>query len=137
MVLTLGSGLLFGHKGDLVFAWFVQTSVFVVFNKVCTSQVWHGKHSRRKLVTDATQQYFLWYLLFLPLLLPSLNMSRWKGFALVTVWATVQGLWLSEGYQLEFMGSNVFFNLWVRGLIYVVGNCWVLSGIMDAYKKCG
>ncbi|KAF9053902.1 glycosyltransferase family 50 protein [Hymenopellis radicata] len=118
MTLTLGSGLLFGRKGDLVFAWFVQTSVFVVFNKVCTSQ------------------YFLWYLLFLPLLLPSLNMSRRKGLALVTVWAAVQGLWLSEGYQLEFMGKNVFFSLWARGLVYVVGNCWVLSGIMDAYKKC-
>lgn len=39
MILTLGSGLLFGSKENLIFAWFVQTVFFVIFNKVCTSQV--------------------------------------------------------------------------------------------------
>ncbi|KAJ7709757.1 GPI mannosyltransferase 1 [Mycena rosella] len=116
MVLALGTGLAFGRKkDDLVFAWFVQTVVFVVFNKVCTSQ------------------YFLWYLLLLPLLLPRLSISRRNAIAYVGVWVGTQALWLSEAYKLEFLGQDVFFGLWVRGLIYVVGNCWVLAGIMDGY----
>ncbi|EAU88666.1 GPI mannosyltransferase 1 [Coprinopsis cinerea okayama7 len=117
MGLSLGLGLLFGRtKEDLPFAWFLQTVAFVVFNKVCTSQ------------------YFLWYLLLLPLLLPRLSMSRWKAMGCIVVWAAAQGLWLSEAYRLEFLGENVYFQLWIRGLIYVVGNCWVLVEIMKAYN---
>ncbi|KAH9930708.1 glycosyltransferase family 50 protein [Fomitopsis serialis] len=118
MVLSLGAGLLFGRRGDdLVFAWFVQTVVFVVFNKVCTSQ------------------YFLWYMLFLPLLIPRLRMSRRQLLAYVAVWVGTQALWLSEAYKLEFLGQNVFFGLWIRSLMYVVGNCWVLAGIMRCYTR--
>ncbi|KAH9951996.1 glycosyltransferase family 50 protein [Amylocystis lapponica] len=116
MVLSLGTGLLFGRRrNDLVFAWFVQTVVFVVFNKVCTSQ------------------YFLWYMLFLPLLIPRLSISTGRVVTYLAVWVGTQALWLSEAYRLEFLGQNVFFGLWLRSLIYVVGNCWVLAGIMEGY----
>ncbi|KAJ7273304.1 glycosyltransferase family 50 protein [Mycena rebaudengoi] len=116
MILTLGAGLAFGRRReDLVLAWFVQTVAFVVFNKVCTSQ------------------YFLWYLLLLPLLLPRLSLSRTQAAAYLGVWTGTQALWLAEAYKLEFLGDNVFLGLWVRGLVYVAGNCWVLAGVMDAY----
>ncbi|RPD66381.1 glycosyltransferase family 50 protein [Lentinus tigrinus ALCF2SS1-6] len=113
MVLALGTGLLFGRrKADLVFAWFVQTFVFVVFNK-----------------------YFLWYTLFLPLLVPKLSMSTRRALVYGAVWVGTQALWLAEAYKLEFLAQNVFFGLWMRSLSYVVGNCWVLAGIMDAYAR--
>ncbi|PCH37839.1 glycosyltransferase family 50 protein [Wolfiporia cocos MD-104 SS10] len=116
MVLSIGTGLLFGRrKVDLVFAWFIQTAVFVVFNKVCTSQ------------------YFLWYTLFLPLLIPKLHTSVARGLLYLLIWAGTQALWLSEAYRLEFLGQNVFYSLWFRSLIYVVGNCCVLACIVNDY----
>ena len=80
-------------------------------------------------------QYFLWYLLFLPLLIPQLSISVRKTAALIGVWVGTQTLWLSEAYKLEFLGKNVFYGLWVRGLIYVIGNAWVLAQILDSYDR--
>lgn len=54
---------------------------------------------------------------------------------MVGVWAGTQALWLSEAYKLEFLGENVFYGLWVRGLIYVLGNAWVLAQILDGYDQ--
>ncbi|KAI0072770.1 glycosyltransferase family 50 protein [Panus rudis PR-1116 ss-1] len=117
MITSLGAGLIFGRREeDLPFAWFVQTFAFVVFNRVCTSQ------------------YFLWYTLFLPLLIPKLSIRPRWAIAYAVVWFGTQALWLSEAYNLEFLGKNVFFGLWVRGMIYLAGHCWVLAGIMQGYQ---
>ncbi|KAI0957940.1 hypothetical protein AcW1_006166 [Taiwanofungus camphoratus] len=118
MILTLGTGLLFGRRrDDLVFAWFVQTVIFVVFNKVCTSQ------------------YFLWYILFMPLLIPRIFLPRRRILICSSVWTLTQVLWLSEAYKLEFVGQNVFLGLWVRSLLYIVGNCAVLEELMNGYAR--
>ncbi|ETW85961.1 glycosyltransferase family 50 protein [Heterobasidion irregulare TC 32-1] len=118
MILSLGTGVMFGRKREhLVFAWFVQTVVFVIFNKVCTSQ------------------YFLWYLLFLPLLVPSLAISWHRALLYLAIWMGTQVLWLSQAYKLEFLGDNVFYHLWICSMIYVVGHSWVLGGIMDRYGR--
>ena len=79
-------------------------------------------------------QYFLWYTLFLPLIIPHLSLSTRRALQLAGVWVGTQALWLSEAYKLEFLGRNVFFSLWVRSLIYVVGHAWVLAGLVNSYK---
>ena len=53
----------------------------------------------------------------------------------VAMWMGTQALWLSEAYKLEFLGKNVFFGVWVRGCVYVLGNVWVLAGIMGDYTS--
>ncbi|KAI8094634.1 PIG-M-domain-containing protein [Thamnidium elegans] len=64
-------GIAFGK--DIFFACFVQTFLFVTFNKVITSQ------------------YFMWYICLFPLILPSSNINfKWKGLMLVIAWAAGQ-----------------------------------------------
>ncbi|KAI6132128.1 glycosyltransferase family 50 protein [Pisolithus croceorrhizus] len=65
-----------------------------------------------------TSQYFLWYTLFLPLIASTYS---------------VTALWLAEAYRLEFLGENVHFGLWLRGLTYLAGHAWVLAKVIDDY----
>lgn len=116
LFLSLGSGLLFRSRQDMILGWFIQTASFVIFNKVCTSQ------------------YFLWYLLFLPLLIPHLSLSRSSFIKYLTCWIGTQALWLSQAYKVEFLGEPIFSHLWLCSLIYVIGHSWVLAGITDSYR---
>lgn len=76
----------------------------------------------------------MWYTLFVPLLVPQLDMTPRRALQLAGVWVGTQALWLSEAYKLEFLGENVFFGLWVRSIIYLFGHAWVLAGIMQCYE---
>jgi phosphatidylinositol glycan class M len=118
LTLSLGTGLVLGQlSAGLPFVWFVQTFTFVLFNRVCTSQ------------------YFIWYTLFIPLLVPRINLS-WKKWVMCgAVWMGTQALWLAEAYKLEFLGEDVFFGLWVRSLVYVAGHTWVLGAIISGYTS--
>ncbi|KAG7284054.1 hypothetical protein NEMBOFW57_010414 [Staphylotrichum longicolle] len=102
-------------KRDLPASMLAQTFAFVAFNKVCTSQ------------------YFLWYLILLPLYLPSSSFLRnpTLGFAALGMWVAAQGLWLQQGYQLEFLGVSAFLpGLWVASLGFFLVNCWILGVII-------
>ncbi|EJD02392.1 glycosyltransferase family 50 protein [Fomitiporia mediterranea MF3/22] len=118
MILSLGSGLVFGRAGSqhLPFTWFVQTAAFVTFNKVCTSQ------------------YFLWYLTILPLVLPSLAIARAKAIMMIAAWVGAQALWLKFAYDLEFLGKNVYYYVWICSILFLIVNCWELCQIMVAYQ---
>ncbi|KAG5931998.1 GPI mannosyltransferase 1 [Claviceps pazoutovae] len=99
-------------KKDLATSMMAQTFAFVTFNKVCTSQ------------------YFLWYMVFLPLYLPSSSLLRNPpvGVSALVLWLASQSAWLHQGYQLEFLGQSTFFpGLWASSLVFFVVNCWILG----------
>ncbi|KAG7415089.1 PIG-M-domain-containing protein [Fusarium sp. MPI-SDFR-AT-0072] len=101
-------------KRDLATAMMAQTFAFVTFNKVCTSQ------------------YFLWYMVFLPLYLPNSSFLRNPklGISALLLWVVSQAAWLQQGYQLEFLGISTFFpGLWLASLGFFLVNCWIL-GVM-------
>ncbi|KAI9309325.1 PIG-M-domain-containing protein [Cunninghamella echinulata] len=107
LLLVTVTGIVFAK--DIFFACFIQTFLFVTFNKVCTSQ------------------YFMWYICLFPLVLPSTDISfRWKGASLVLAWIISQALWLQSAYQLEFMGENTFISLWISSILFFISNCWIV-----------
>jgi GPI mannosyltransferase 1 subunit M len=99
-------------KSSLPRAMLAQTFAFVTFNKVCTSQ------------------YFLWYLIFLPIYLPGSILIRKPalGFSVLAAWVAGQGVWLWQGYKLEMLGESTFVpGLWLSGLLFFAVNCWILG----------
>ncbi|TQS32096.1 hypothetical protein Golomagni_07599 [Golovinomyces magnicellulatus] len=102
-------------KKDLATSMMAQTFAFVTFNKVCTSQ------------------YFLWYMIFLPMYLPtsSLLKSPKLGVTALALWVLGQAAWLQQAFELEFMGRSTFFpGLWVSSILFFLINCWILGIII-------
>ncbi|OJJ51768.1 hypothetical protein ASPZODRAFT_127900 [Penicilliopsis zonata CBS 506.65] len=103
-------------KRSLPDAMLAQTFAFVTFNKVCTSQ------------------YFLWYLVFLPFYLPNSSMRKRPllGFLALSLWIIGQGLWLHQGFRLEFLGISSFVpGLFLSGLLFFAVNIWILGIIIQ------
>ncbi|KAH3899030.1 related to GPI mannosyltransferase 1 [Saccharomycodes ludwigii] len=103
---------------------FIQTYAFVIFNKVITSQ------------------YFIWYLLFLPLYLSNINDNnnnngRGKAkvlhiFKILLIWVSTQAIWLYFAYYLEFQGLNCFYPwLFIGHLWFFIGNVYILGKLID------
>jgi len=113
VVLILTASLRY-HQ-DLPFTCFVNTFVFVTFNKVCTSQ------------------YFLWYLCFLPLIVPRLNISCCRAVALTLAWFAAQALWLAPAYYLEFEGVDTYVYIWLAGMLFFMVNVTILYNIVTNY----
>jgi phosphatidylinositol glycan class M len=101
---------------DQPLCWFLCTFVFVMANKVCTSQ------------------YFLWYLCLLPVILPHLKMTVTKSASLLLLWFSAQGVWLLPAYMLEFQGYNTFLVLWAAGLVFFCANSALVWLIIKNYK---
>ncbi|KAK1975322.1 mannosyltransferase [Colletotrichum cereale] len=103
-------------KKDLATSMMAQTFAFVTFNKVCTSQ------------------YFLWYMVFLPIYLPisSFLKNPKLGIAALALWIVSQAAWLQQGFQLEFLGVSTFFpGLFAASVGFFLVNCWILGVIVS------
>ncbi|CAN3357816.1 GPI mannosyltransferase 1 [Diutina catenulata] len=97
---------------------FLQTFTFVTFNKVMTSQ------------------YFIWFLIFLPGLLQETPIGWAKGGAMVVAWVATQGAWLSQAYNLEFLGQSTFdTTLFYSAIAFFLTNCWIVCEVMRAVPE--
>lgn len=79
-------------------------------------------------------QYFLWYLVFLPLYLPRSSFLRNPrlGITALALWVLTQAAWLHQGYALEFLGESTFVpGLWMSSLAFFLANCWILGIIVS------
>lgn len=102
---------------DIIFCNFMITYAFVTFNKICTSQ------------------YFLWYLTFIPFLVPGMYHVRLREIAAaVFVWLGAQSLWLSAAYKLEFEGENFFTFVWCSSVMFFWVNIFIMMWFLKRYK---
>ncbi|KAI8790756.1 GPI mannosyltransferase 1 [Biomphalaria glabrata] len=115
VILLVAVALTF-HR-DQPMAWFLCTFIFVMANKVCTSQ------------------YFLWYLSLLPIVLPSLHMNATQYLSLASLWFFGQAVWLCPAYYLEFEGYNTFMLIWLAGLLFFCINGMIVYNVIKNYKK--
>ncbi|RHY35341.1 hypothetical protein DYB32_000214 [Aphanomyces invadans] len=111
---------------DLIFAQFLLTITFVVFNKVCTAQVGSSQcHNPLSYLTCV--QYFLWYSVYLPLVLPTSELNGWQGLGIIGAWFGGELHWLYWAYGLEMLGHNTFFPIWVAGLVFFAVNIGIMA----------
>jgi len=119
-------------KKDLASTMLAQTFAFVTFNKVCTSQA--SILCRPDIAGHADpEQYFLWYMVFLPFYLPNSSMLRKPGLgvSVLLLWILGQVVWLHQGYELEFLGKSTFVpGLWLASVFFFLVNCWILGIIV-------
>ena len=108
--LVIAAGITFYY--DLFLAMFVQVYCFVMFNKVMTAQ------------------YYIWYMVFFPLILVNSRMiddRKGQGFFLFVTWWIGQGVW---GYY-----ANAFENEGKATLlqIHYVNIGWLISNMLFCF----
>lgn len=84
------------------------TMVFVAFNSVITGQ------------------YFLWYLVLFPITFPDLDEMKNRLLVPCSLLGLSLCLWVYNGYKLEFLGENTFFDTWLASLLFVVAHSYMI-----------
>lgn len=117
LILLVSTSFKFSSTKDLPFCLFCLSFIMVAFNTVMTSQ------------------YFVWFVSFLPLCYPFINLTFVEIINLIMIWVVPQIGWLTFAYCLEFLGFNTFQLIWVESLMFFLANVKVLSIIIDNYKN--
>ncbi len=103
---------------NLYEAIFLQTILFVAFNKVMTSQ------------------YLIWYLCYLPFCIHTVKRIKNKDlFWILTAWSASQLFWLFNAYLLEFKGTNTFILLWVSSLVFCLSHVLFIARMLQTKTK--
>lgn len=96
------------YHGHLEFVFFLNTAIFVTFNKVVTSQ------------------YFLWHLSLLPLIVSRLDLKRSEASVLTVLWTGNQAAWLLSAYLLEFRGRPTHLCVLFSSVAFFLTNCYIM-----------
>lgn len=106
------------YSNELYFASFLQTFVFVTFNKVVTSQ------------------YFIWYISLLPLIAKHLHaIPIIKILALTVLWFVSQCVWLLPAYLFEMKGLNSFNYMHLASLIHFSVNIFIAVQLVRYFNN--
>lgn len=117
VILLVAAGV--RYYKDLPFCCFVQTFIFVMFNKVCTAQ------------------YFVWYLSFIPLFFNQNELylkNKLKLFGLSIFWLATELLWNYGAHLLEAQGKNAFGYIWVMCILFFLANVLLICSIIKNQK---
>lgn len=101
----------------LSFSLFCSTFLFVSLNKVCTSQ------------------YFNWYLIFLPLILDSLRLSKSQAYSLMSAWLLSQANWLFFAYLYEYQKFDIINLVGNSSIMFLLSNMWILSTLCSNFDS--
>lgn len=77
-------------------------------------------------------------MVFLPFYLPTSSLLREPvtGIVALLLWVAGQGLWLSEGFKLEFLGQNSFVpGLWGSSLAFYLVNVWIIGIVITDIRR--
>ncbi|XP_050300085.1 GPI mannosyltransferase 1 [Anthonomus grandis grandis] len=116
IILILNFSVCYGlNKFSLNFGVLVQTIVFVIFNKVMTSQ------------------YFVWIMGILPLCIWQISLSTISVVVMITIWIVAQVAWLLPAYLLEFKGEDTFFHTWVQCVSLFCAHVGILGRLIKSF----
>ena len=104
LLLMIATALNLARK-DLPLCIFLQTFIFVTFNKVSTAQ------------------YFTWYTSLIPIVLANVDSLKYtiykKSFMyIIILWVASLAYWLLIAYCLEILGINLFLPLYVGSILF-------------------